>query len=115
MSSKIVLRKLTDMKLRWKIRSEMKAPRRIRLKLDRLDAPELEVLLECLKSESAEPPRIYGHKLTSHGRWYLLPDSTFSRLVRIPEIIEALKTDSERLECAREVEARLKVLKARIA
>lgn len=109
-----VVRKLTDLKLRWKIRSETKASRRVRLDLDRLDAPELEVLLECLKSESTEPPKIYGHKLTSHGRWYLLPDSTFSRLVRIPEIIEALKTDYERATCAREVEARLKVLKAEL-
>lgn len=110
-----IARKLTDMKIRWKIKSEKKAPRRVRSDLDRFGAPELEVLLECLKTDSTEPPRIYGHKLNSHGRWYLLPDSTFSRLVRIPEIIKALKTDSERSDCAHEVEARLRILKARIA
>ena len=109
-----IVRKLADMKLRRKIGSEIKAPRRVRSNLDRLDAPELEVLLECLKSDSTELPRIYGHKLNSQGRWYLLPDSTFSSLVRIPEVIETLKTDSERLHCAHEIEERLRVLNAGI-
>ncbi|MFC1888613.1 DUF362 domain-containing protein [Thermodesulfobacteriota bacterium] len=110
-----IVRKWTDMKLRWQVRSTMKAPRRVRSNLGRLDAPELEVLLECLQSGSTEPPRIYGHKLNAHGKWFILPGSTFSRLVRIPEIIEALKTESERSDCTHEVEARLGVLKARLA
>ena len=110
-----ILRKLADLRLRRKIGSGPKTPRRVRSALDRLDPPELEVLLECLKSDSTEPPRIYGHKLYSHGKWYLLPDSTFSRLVRIPEILEALKTDSERSDSIHEVEARLRVLETRPA
>ncbi|MBI9084206.1 MAG: DUF362 domain-containing protein [Desulfobacterales bacterium] len=106
-----VIRKVKDIKLRLAIRGEARAPRRVRSGLDRLDAPELEVLLDCLNVESALPPKIFGHKVQANGRWYLLPDSTFSRLVRIPEIIEMLKTSQERSGCAREVAARLKVLK----
>lgn len=108
-----IVKRLTDLKLRWEIKADLKAPGRVRSNLDRLDSPELEVLLECLKSDSTEPPRIYGHKLNSDKKWYMLPDSTFSRLVRIPEIIESLETHSERSNCAHKIEARLRVLKTR--
>jgi len=106
-----VIRKWNDMKLRRAVNGDAKAPRQVRSDLDRLDAPELGVLLECLKSDTKETPKIYGHKVKANGKWYLLPDSTFSRLVRIPEIIEALKTPLERSGCAREVEERLSALK----
>lgn len=107
-----VIRKAKDIKLRLAVRGGAKAPRRVRFALDRLHAPELEVLLDCLTVDSTVPPEIFGHKVQANGRWYLLPDSTFSRLVRIPEIIEALKTSHERSGCAREVASRLRVLKA---
>lgn len=104
------IRKARDYALRWRISSPRKAPASVRSELDRLDAPELEVLLDCLESEGSEPVRIYGHRLTKNGKWYELPDSTFSRLVRIPEIIETLKTSKEVSDCACEVKARLQVL-----
>lgn len=107
-----VIRKWNDMKLRRAVKDDAKAPKRVRSDLDRLDAPELELLLECMKSDIKETPKIYGHKVKANGKWYLLPDSTFSRLVRIPEIIEALNTPSEQSGCIREVEARLRVLEA---
>jgi len=110
-----IVRFYADMKLRWGIRSETRAPRRVRSNLDSLDTPELEILLECLKSDSREVPRIYGHKVHTKGKWYPLPDSTFSKLVRIPEIIEALKTNSERSDCACEINARIRILKAGIS
>ncbi|MCP4138630.1 MAG: DUF362 domain-containing protein [bacterium] len=105
-----IIRKFRDLKLRLAIKPGTKAPSRVRSHLDRLDIPELEVLLECLASGSAEPPRIYGHKIKANGKLYQLPGSTFSRLVRIPEIIEKLKTAAEKTNCAREIEARLEVL-----
>ncbi len=111
----LFVRIFTDMKLRWRIRSEKHVSRRVRSNLDRLNTPELEILLECLKSDSREVPRIYGHKVYAHGKWYHLPDSTFSRLVRIPEIIESLKTASERFNCVCEIEARIRVLKVGFA
>jgi len=107
-----VIRKWNDMKLRRAVKDDAKAPKRVRSDLDRLDAPELELLLECMKSDIKETPKIYGHKVKANGKWYLLPDSTFSRLVRIPEIIAALKTPSEQAGCIREAEARLRVLEA---
>ncbi len=107
-----VIRKWNDMKLRRAVKGNAKAPRRVRSDLDRLDAPELEVLLKCLKSDTKKVPTIYGHKVKANGKWYLLPDSTYSRLVRIPEIIEALSTPSEWSGCTQEIEARLRVLKA---
>ncbi|MDD9305005.1 MAG: DUF362 domain-containing protein [Desulfobacter sp.] len=106
-----MIQKWKDFCLRWKIKSRGTAPKRVRADLDRLDAPELELLLECLSSGSAGSPQIYGHKVYANKKWFLLPDSTFSRLVRIPEIIEALKTPSERSDCAGEIQARLDILK----
>ena len=106
-----IFRIMKDMKLRISILTKKKAPRRVRSSLDRLDAPELEVLLDCLKSDSLEAPVVFGYKVLHHDSWYMLPDSTFSRLVRIPEIIEKLQNASERSDCIREVEARLGVLK----
>jgi hypothetical protein len=85
----------------------------VRADLDRLDAPELEVLLECLGTELKEPIKIFGHRVYIDGEWQALPDSTSFKLVRIPEIIDALKTPAERAGCALEVGARLRVLKAR--
>ena len=105
-----VIRKMKDLKLRSAIQKDATAPRKIRGELDRLDAPELQILLSCLRSESSVKPRIYGHRVEHNGKWYTLPDSTFSKLVRIPEIMESLKGSKETLNCAREVEARLKVL-----
>lgn len=110
-----IIRKWQDLALRRKINVHGRAPERVRADLDRLDAPELEVLLECLRKgigeDIAAPPKIYGHKVHANNRWFLLPDSTFSRLVRIPEIIESLKTPAELSCCTGEVEARLQVLK----
>lgn len=107
-----VIRKWRDMKLRRAVKGDAIAPKQVRPALDRLDVPELELLLECLESDSNEVPAIYGHKVKANGKWYPLPDSTFSRLVRIPEIIEALAAPDDRSACAREVKARLRVLKA---
>jgi uncharacterized protein (DUF362 family) len=108
-----LIRKMRDLKLRLAVRSNAKAPRRVRADLDRLDAPELEVLLECLRTELKEPIRIFGHRVYIDGEWRALPDSTSFKLVRIPEIIDALKTPAERTGCALEVGARLRVLRAR--
>ena len=107
-----VVRLWNDLKLRRAVRVDATAPGRVRCDLDRLDAPELDVLRACLDSDTGEVPKIYGHKIKANGKWYLLPDSTYSRLVRIPEIIERLKTSSERSGCLREIEARLRVLNA---
>lgn len=107
-----VIRKYRDWSLRRKIKPFGTAPPEVRADLDRLGAPELEVLLECLRSGPVEPPRVYGHKVYANEKWFLLPDSTFSKLVRIPEIIAALSTQTAFSNCAREVEARLRVLKA---
>ncbi len=107
----LIFRKISDLKLRWKIKSEKKAPRRVRVNLDRLELQELELLLECLNSNLNESPKIYGHKVNSHGKWFNLPDSTFSKLVRIPEIIDSLKEESEISNCKSEVKSRIKVLK----
>jgi hypothetical protein len=101
---------MRDLKLRLAVRSSAKAPRRVRAGLDRLEAPELEVLLECLRTELKEPIKIFGHRVYIDGEWRALPDSTSFKLVRIPEIIDALKTPAERAGCALEVEARLRVL-----
>jgi hypothetical protein len=106
---------MRDLKLHLALRSNAKAPRRVRADLDRLDAPELEVLLQCLRTELKEPIRIFGHRVYIDGEWRALPDSTSFKLVRIPEIIDALKTPAERAGCALEVGARLRVLKAREA
>jgi hypothetical protein len=108
-----VIRKFKDLSLRRKINAHGRAPARVRADLDRLDAPELEVLLECLRANTDASPKIYGHKVHANNKWFLLPDSTFSRLVRIPEIIETLKTPAERSCCTGEVEARLQALKQR--
>jgi hypothetical protein len=102
-----VLRKLKDLRLRRAIKAAPKAPRKVRGKLDRLDSPELELLLECLLADADHLPAIYGHKIKAHGKWYQLPDSTFAKLVRIPEIIAALKTPLERQDCIQEIKARL--------
>ncbi len=107
-----VIRKWNDLKLRRAVGADGTAPRRLRAELDRLGTPELEVLLACLRSESKNPPRIYGHKVHSGNKWYLCPDSTYFKLVRIPEIAESLKTPSEKAGCIREVEARIRVIKA---
>ena len=105
-----VIRKIQDLRLRRKIKPCKTAPKKIRADLDRLDAPELEILLECLKPGSLALPKIYGHKVAVNGKWVFLPDSTFSRLVRIPEIIESLNTPKEFSDCAEEIMARLRVL-----
>jgi hypothetical protein len=105
-----VIRKIQDLRLRRKIKPCKTAPKKIRADLDRLDAPELEILLECLKPGSLALPKIYGHKVVVNGKWVFLPDSTFSRLVRIPEIIESLNTPKEFSDCAEEITARLRVL-----
>ena len=107
-----VVRKFKDLRLRRAIREKGQAPRRVRADLDRLDLPELTVLLDCLESDPTQIPEIYGHKLRAGGRWFALPDSTFSRLVRIPEILAALNDSAERDCCAGEVRARMEVLSA---
>ncbi len=106
-----VIRKYRDLKLHRAVMGGPKAPGRVRKELDRLDAGELELLLACLRSDVKESPRIYGHRVRAAGKWHSLPDSTFSRLVRVPEILAALKSDSERERCAGEVEARIRALK----
>lgn len=106
-----VIRTFRDYRLRWQIRSAQTAPRRIRKELDRLDTPELTLLKECLESNNDEQPQIFGHNIKANGAWYALPDSTFSRLVRIPEIVDALKTPEEMTRCIEEIKARLVVLK----
>ena len=106
-----VIRKLKDLHLRRAIGDAAVAPQKVRDDLERLVGPELKLLGECLQADSQTPPAIYGHKVRALGKWHLFPDSTFSRLVRIPEILAALKTRPERANCLREVEARLKTLK----
>lgn len=106
------IRAWRDLKLRWMVRADATAPRRVRAALDRLEAPELQVLLACLRSKSKKAPRVYGHRVHAGGRWYVLPDSTSFRLARIPEIIETLGETDERAGCAREVAARLRALGA---
>lgn len=107
----LLIRKAADLKLRFAIRSGAKAPRRIRANLDRLEAPELELLLDCLMSDSDTPINIYGHRVNACDKWYEFPDSTFSRLVRVPEIISSLKTPEQRSNCAEEIQRRLNALK----
>jgi len=107
-----ISRKIKDLRLRKAVGTTAQAPRRIRAALDRLGAPELDLLLDCLQAPAGQPLSIYGHRIRANGRWYHLPDSTFSRLVRLPEIIDALRTPAERAACAREVQARLRILTA---
>lgn len=109
-----IIRKIKDLSLRRKVKPCPMAPKSVGADLDRLDAPELAVLLACLGSASTGSVKIYGHRLLADKRWFVLPDSTFSRLVRIPEIIDALNTPSERADCARQVEARLRILESNI-
>ena len=106
------MRKFKDLRLRRAIKTAPKAPRKVRGELDRLDSPELVMLLECLLVDADHPPAIYGHKLRAHGKWYQLPDSTFAKLVRIPEIIAALKTPPQREACIQEIKTRLAYLQS---
>ena len=106
-----LIRKWKDLSLRRKIKTAGSLPKAVRLDLDRLDVPELEVLLACLQSQPEDIPKIYGHKLYAAGKWFLLPDSTFSRVVRIPEIMEHVTTEKLKRACIEEVEARLSVLR----
>ena len=105
-----VVRKLRDLRLRRAIGDDAVAPKRVRANLERLDRTELELLRESLQANSGKLPQIYGHKVRAHGKWHLLPDSNFSRLVRIPEIIAALQNPQEKADCLKEIEARLKIL-----
>ncbi len=69
------------------------------------------VYISCRKQLEDVCSFLYIHwNCIHHNFWHLLPDSTFSRLVRIPEIIETLQTPPERTDCTREVAARLKFL-----
>jgi uncharacterized protein (DUF362 family) len=104
-----IVQKWKDLSRRRKIKISGILPNRVRADLDRLDAPELKVLLECLEAPIKTSPRIYGHKVHAAGKWFSLPDSTFSRLVRIAEIMEALKTAQDQSKCIAEVKARLKI------
>lgn len=105
-----LVRKVKDLILNWKIKKNRMAPKRVRSCLDRLDLPELELLLDCLESKEKNIPKIYGHKVRANGKWYDLPHSFFSKLVRIPQIIQALDTPEDFAHCAREVAARIQVL-----
>lgn len=105
-----IIKKWKDLTLRRKIKNSSTLPYKIRADLDRLGAPELEVLLECLESPIKTIPKIYGHKVNAAGKWFSLPDSTFSRLVRIAEIMEALKKTKDHSNCLIEVKARLNML-----
>lgn len=107
-----VLRKLKDWRLHRAVRSAAKTPPRIRADLDRLDAPELELLLACVQSEADQTVKIYGHKVRANGQWHLMPNSTYAKLVRIPEIMAALKTPPQREACIQEITARLSFLQS---
>jgi hypothetical protein len=106
-----IFRIVRDFSLRREIAPMGTAPRKVRKDLDRLDLPELSVLLECMKAGPGSKPRIYGHKVHACGKWFTLPDSTYSRLVRIPEIVEKLRTPEDFFDCADDVAARIRVLK----
>jgi hypothetical protein len=68
--------------------------------LDRLDAPELQVVAEALRSSPPAEVAVYGHRVLINGAVRELPRSTSFKLFRIPEILALASTPALRTALA---------------